>query len=202
MKENKKIENENWVDREWGGIVSCETISIDDDWPWNKGTCVPNLNPTSASCDFRVRYQNGKIAVLTARGAEILAGCGFRGVIEENGERVRPEGAEDLIAGIGPRFYNVRLVGTVARVLERGEIIPSGIVGLDTGEEAIRTLKRLGIPQYPAEVPAIEVNGQFQKYSAYWVKNGICIEDEKIWDGACISKLLYDEFVKRLETKE
>jgi len=202
MKDTNKIENDNWVDRDWGGIVSCESIPIGDDWPWDKGTCVPNLNPTSASCDFKVRYQNGKEAILTARGSEILAGCGFRGVIEENGEKVSPEGEEDPIAGIGPRFYNVRLIGTVARVLEHGDIIPPGVVGLDTEEEATKTLKRLAIPLYPAEVPAIEVNGQFQKYSDYWVKNGICYEDENKWDGACVSKILYDEFVQRSKGEE
>ena len=197
MEENKKRENENWVDKEWGGIVSCEALTVSSGWPWNKGTCVPNLNPTSASCDFKVRYQNGKVAILSARGSEILAGCGFGGVIEENGEKVKPEGEEDLIAGTGPRFFNIRLVGTVARVLEHGDIIPPGTVGLDTEEEAIKALKRLGIPQYPAKIPAEEVNGQYQKYYDYWVKNGICIVDEKIWSGACVSKLLYDEFKQR-----
>ena len=196
MTKEKKIENENWVDKDWGGIVSCEAVPLDDSWPWDKGTCVPNLNPTAASCDFKVRYQNGKVARLTARGSEILAGCGFSGVIDEGGEVVEPSGYTDLISGEGPKFFDVRLVGTVARVLERGEVIPPGQVGLDTEGDAAKVLKRLGIPQYPAVVPFEEVTGMYHKYKDYWLKNGICVMDEKIWSGACVSKTMYDEFKK------
>lgn len=195
MNKEKKIENEDWVDREWGGIASCEALPVSSGWPWNKGTCVPNLNPTAASCDFKVLYKNGKVAYLSARGSEILAGCGFRGAIEENGETIRPSGEVDISNGIGPCFFDVRLVGTVAKALENGDIIPPGSVDLVTEEEAIKVLDRLDIPHYPAEVPFSEVQSQYSKYYDYWIKNGICVFDEERWSGACVSKKLLEEYL-------
>ena len=48
----KKIDAERWADRDWGDVVSCEATAFSEEWPYGKGTCVPDRNPWEAMCIF------------------------------------------------------------------------------------------------------------------------------------------------------
>ena len=158
------IEEEDWVDEEWGEIVSCEAIPLNDSWPWNKGTCVPNPNPWSTECRFKVTYENGKKAYFASRGWEILMGCGFSGgVFNGNGYKA-PEGrpCDEF------RFFNVSLMATVVNALAKCVAIPLGEVALLDNERANKILKEYDILPHPVLYSEERSSELFEKWKKRW----------------------------------
>ena len=183
---NKKpIDNRRWIDKDWGGIASCEALPFSSEWPYGKGTCVPDRNPWEAMCDFIVTYENGKKARLFARGREILSGEGFRGIVEG--------GKDDETI----RFFPLGLVGVTAQALADGSIIPSGKVDLLGDEAATSILEANGIPTYPIDEDE-ELEGKtYRKWVKDWIDKGICVDDTG-GHGMCVSKMLLNEEAERI----
>ena len=182
------IAEEDWVDEEWGNIVSCEAVPLKDSWPWNKGTCVPNPNPWITECRFKVTYENGKKAYLVSRGWEILMGCGLRGRVFDGKDFKDPDGEpyEEF------RFFNGRLMATAANALAKCVAIPPGEVAMLAEEKANKVLNEYDILSYPvlySEEREIEL---FKKWKKRWLDEGICV-DNSDGNGSCVSKALLEE---------
>lgn len=175
------IEEEDWIDREWGEIVRCEAVVLDDRWPWDKGTCVPNRNPWEASCDFEVEYANGEKERLTARGWEVLMGLGFRIIGKESLER---------------RFFNIGLMATVARALADGVVIPPGRVDVLDEERGRKVLEEYGIVSYPVLYSVERDKAIFREWKGRWLKSGVCVDDDGGY-GLCVSRALLEEEKRR-----
>lgn len=182
-----RITIENWVDREWGEIVSCEAVAMSDEWPWNKGTAVPNRNPWEVSCNFIVKYSNGRRAEIYSRGWEVLLGLGFRGDLFD-GKKSRKI---DDIPYDEYRFFNVRLMATVAKALSEGAPIPPGQVSLMDEESAKKLLKEFDILTYPVLNSEEDEQEKYKRWEKKWLDERICIQDPSAY-GIC-SRVLFEE---------
>lgn len=179
----------NWVDEEWGDIVSCEAIPLDDTWPWNKGTCVPNPNPWITECRFKVVYENEAEATLVTRAWAVMTGIGFDGEILKKGKfEAYPDYEYDDYEEI--TFFNPRLVATAAKALSKGEVIPPGKVQLLDNVEAVRVLKEFGIPTQPCKRNDEYLAEKREEWKRRWIESGIC---EDNGSGGMVTRWLAEE---------
>lgn len=199
------IEEEDWVDQYWGDIISCKAPVFKDEWPWNKGSCVPTPNPWVApECTFNVEYENGERAWLVARGWEILCGEGFRGVVRKDGEWQKPTWQTptgEPYSGLDFRFYNKRLMAATVKALSEGVAIPPGNVVLPDEEESKKILDEADVPLYPVvtypdpimlhEERQAEV---FARWREKWLATGVCTYLD---GGSLVTKSLHEESLKR-----
>lgn len=193
MKKNIVIEEEDWIDAGWGEIVSCEALSLDNSWPWDKGTAVPNRNPWEASCDFSVKYANGKSAKITARGWEVLMGLGFRGELLDGSEFNELDGEPNDEF----RFFNIGLMATVAKALSDGIVIPAGNVSIEDEKSGQKILEELDIPIFPVVYCEENDATTFKRWKKKWIDEGICVDDSKN-HGLCVSKMLLEEEKRKM----
>lgn len=193
MKKNIAIEEEDWIDAGWGEIVSCEALSLDNSWPWDKGTAVPNRNPWEASCDFRVKYANGKSAKITARGWEVLMGLGFRGELLDGTEFNELDG----VPNDEFRFFNIGLMATVAKALSDGIVIPAGNVSIEDEKSGKKILEELDIPSSPVVYCEENDATTFKRWKKKWLDAGICVDDSENY-GLCVSKMLLEEEKRKM----
>ena len=199
------IEEEDWVDQYWGDIISCKAPVFNDEWPWNKGSCVPTPNPWVApECTFNVEYENGERAWLVARGWEILCGEGFRGVVWKDGAWQEPTWQTptgEPYSGLDFRFYNKRLMAATVKALSEGAAIPPGNVVLPDEEESKKILDEADVPLYPVvtypdpimlhEERQAEV---FARWREKWLATGVCT---CLDGGSLVTKSLHEESFKR-----
>lgn len=199
------IEEEDWVDQYWGDIISCKAPVFKDEWPWNKGSCVPTPNPWAApECRFIVEYKNGEKARLVARGWEILCGEGFRGAVWKDGKWQKPTWQTPTglpYSGLDFRFYNKRLMAATVKALSEGVAIPPGNVVLPNEEESKKILDEADVPLYPVVTyPDPRMLRQerhaevFARWREKWLATGVCTYLD---GGSFVTKSLHEESLKR-----
>lgn len=168
------VEFYDWVDREWGDLVSCKAFPRKDGWPYDKGAFVPRPNPWGCFGCFDVEYENGARVSLRARGWDIINGYGFHGSIL-NDDKFKP--AVEEPEGMDFVFFPKRLVATALSALVECRFIPTGAVMLVSGEEADDALRRYGLMDVPAHRPSSSWAYHQEAWFEKWISSGLVQEE-------------------------